>query len=119
MTTINSVTFVGGLVFMAYIIFAGAYWAEAARWADKVMHLPDKETRAKARENRRRAEQIFRLCTGIAVVTIVIIILPVYIPNEALAAVCKWILLAPLAAMVILCLRYTRGNYFLPIDLDD
>ncbi len=47
---------------------------------------------------------------------IIIVIAPIYIPGNSLAVVCKWLLLIPLTAMLILCVRYTAGRYFVDID---
>lgn len=116
MNTLDSVTFVGGLVFTIYVVFASAYWSEAARWADKIAKLSDEAALARARQNRTWAERVFRLATGLAVLTLVLTVLPVYFPGTTVGLICKWLLLIPLISMITLFVRYASGIYLVSID---
>lgn len=116
MGTMDTITFVGGVIFLAYILMANSYWQEAIRWAEKIKASPAGEEKEKAQNNKRRAARLFNLSTGAGVLTIVVTILPAYIRCEPFTTTCKWLLLLPLAAMVVLGIRWASGRYFVPID---
>lgn len=116
MSTLNSISVVGGIIFLAYVIISSTYWADAARWADKIKTLLEGDEKERARKNRKRAEKLFNLCTGTAVFTIILTVIPVYFQNEIVATVCKWLLLIPLIAIIALCIQYATGRYFVDID---
>lgn len=109
------ITILGGAVFLGYTIMASAYWTDAARLFGKAETLPEGEDRDKVKYKAQKAETIFRISTAMMVLSVVLVALPVYVPSVTLATVCKWLLLLPLAGIIIMSLRYMAGAYFIPL----
>ncbi|MFQ6035065.1 MAG: hypothetical protein ACE5NM_04355 [Sedimentisphaerales bacterium] len=114
-TQFEQIKTLAGVIFLAYTIMAGAYWADSARWYDKAERLVKGPDREKIECFAKRAETLFRLSTATMVVTIILVALPSYISSSLLASIYKWLLLAPLAGIVVMALRYTAGRYFVPL----
>jgi len=116
MADISSLNIVSGVITLAYVIMAGAYWQEAGRWADKIPLLQGFESEM-AIKFRNRSERIFKLCTACVVFTIILTILPIYFSNNTVVLVCKYLILIPLIGIIVFCLRYTFGRYWVDIDI--
>lgn len=116
MDQVDSVSIVLGIVFAVYMLLATSYWSAAERWSDKASREAEPPTRAKAVRERKRAETMFNLCTGLAVVTIILTVIPIYTDAEMVTRVCKWLLLFPLAGMIIIGGVAASRRYIVAID---
>jgi len=109
------ITILGGAVFLGYTIMATTYWSDAAKLFGEAKTLSEGKDRDKVQYKAKKAEIIFRISTGMMILSVVLVALPVYVPSVTLAIVCKWLLLLPLAGILIMSLRYMAGKYFIPL----
>ena len=65
---------------------------------------------------KKRSEKLFRICTGMALFSIILLLIPIYYQSKDIFIICKYLLLIPLAIMIILCILYTSGMYLVGID---
>ncbi len=126
MDIITEINLVSGIIFFIYILLSGHYWSSAERWADKLKKINEGENgnkqkkitkeRKKIQKNRKNAEILFNICTGMGLFTIILITIPIYIENEYYSTICKWLLLIPLIVIVFLCFCWAFRFYFVDID---
>ena len=109
----------GGIIFLAYTIMAAAYWTESGRWSDKAERTPDEGLKQRYLTLADRAERTFKVSTIMMVFTIMLVVVPFYVQAAVCTIICKWLLLAPLAGILIMSFRYMAGRYVIPLRLTE
>ena len=109
----NNIMAIGGIVFLAYAITASAYWQEMTRLGSYLQKTDDENLRTSLLKQIRISQIIFRSCTAMMILAIVIVLTPVYFQNPAVCAICRYVLLVPIVGIVFMSIRYTAGKYYI------
>ena len=104
--------------FIAYGILANAYWSDAARFGRRLLEVKSTDIDSRIGKNRRRAETLFRLCTGIMAFILLIMLSVIFVPNSTIEVWCKGVMAILTILMMIFCVLYASGYYFVQIDED-
>jgi len=120
MTDFEVVTNLGGIIFLAFTVFAEAYWIESTRQEDllsKTSKANNERLKTVLSKYRDTAELLFRLSTAGALFALALVISSLYLDSPEVGKICKYLLLIPLFGIFMVGIRYIAGRYFVPIKM--
>jgi len=108
----------GTAMILIFAVMAAAYWIDATRWSAHARSLPLGPEKEKAEGIRDNAEATFKAAIGCMLYALLVMVIPLYLQNEKLAAICKYLMLGPFVTLILMCIRYVMKRYIVPIDLN-
>ena len=108
----------GTAMILIFAVMAAAYWIDATRWSAYARSLPLGPEKEKAEGIRDSAETTFRAAIGCMLYALLVMVIPLYLQKEKLAAICKYLMLVPFVTLILMCIRYVMKRYIVPIDFN-
>lgn len=112
----NTLALIVGINTFLYGLLAYAYWTDAVRYARRLVEVRGSGEEEYVRKNRKSAEVLFRLCTSILAISLILALLPIFFSSIDQYFWYKIVSVILTLILVIMCFRYALGYYFVQID---
>lgn len=116
----NQVNTIGGMSLLVYTLVAAAYWVDAVRCAETAhayLVAGNKRGEARAKRSLGWARRIFRICTGLMLLTVLAITTAAVSTSPVVLATARVMVLAVLSFLSVPFLVLTLGREQVEVDL--
>lgn len=117
MATIDTISIVSGIIILGYITMAQAYWEEIKQLEERKKQLQKEKTNNENQHLERdftKINLLFKISTFMTGLTIILTITPLYLDQQNIGIMCKWLLLIPFLSMSIILFQFIawKSKYF-------